>query len=108
MGAPWLVPTSIQYEELINNTKYTWTTKNNINYGKFTSKTDSSKYIFLSTGGYCAEGIYAFGAGSQAHYWSTTYSDSTHALELYFASRSISTNAFPRHWGFPIRPVRQW
>lgn len=46
------MPTREQLIELIANTTYEWTSINGVNGGKFTSKTDSSKYIFLPAAGY--------------------------------------------------------
>ena len=52
MGSPWKMFTQTQGQELIDGTNSTWTTINGVNGRKFTSKTDSSKYIFLPAGGY--------------------------------------------------------
>ena len=52
MGSPWKMFTQAQGQELIDGTNSTWTTINGINGRKFTSKTDTSKYIFLPAGGY--------------------------------------------------------
>ena len=51
MGKPWMMFTKEQAQELIDNTTYEWTTINGVNGRKFTSKTDSSKYIFLPAAG---------------------------------------------------------
>ena len=51
MGEPWMMFTKDQGQELIDHTTSTWTTINGVNGRKFTSKTDSSKYIFLPAGG---------------------------------------------------------
>ena len=48
-GGNWRMPTKDEFESLIENTNYTWETNFNgsgINGGKFTDKTDNSKYIF--------------------------------------------------------------
>ena len=52
MGEPWMMFTKTQGQELIDHTTSTWTSINGVNGRKFTSKTDSSKYIFLPAGGY--------------------------------------------------------
>ena len=52
MGSPWKMFTQAQGQELIDGTNSTWTTINGVNGRKFTSKTDSSKYIFLPAGGF--------------------------------------------------------
>lgn len=55
LGANWMMPTNDQINELFTNTNYEWVTNYNgsgINGGKFISKTDSSKFIFIPAGGY--------------------------------------------------------
>lgn len=54
-GGEWHMPTTTQINELTANTTYTWETNFNgsgINGGKFTSKTDDTKYIFMPAAGY--------------------------------------------------------
>ena len=46
-GGDWHMPTKTQFEQLISGTNYTWETIDNHAGGKFTSKIDSNKYIFL-------------------------------------------------------------
>ena len=41
MGGSWHMPTKEQIQELIDNTKSTWTTKDGVNGRLFTSKTDT-------------------------------------------------------------------
>ena len=51
MGEPLMMFTNEQGQELIDNTTYEWTSLNEINGGKFTSKTNPLTHIFLPAGG---------------------------------------------------------
>lgn len=53
MGGDWRMPTSDELRELLDNTDSEWTTINGVNGRKFTSKTDTSKYIFFPAAGNC-------------------------------------------------------
>ena len=84
--------TKDQGQELIDNTTSEWTSINGVNGRKFTSKTDSSKYIFLPAGGYWYATDHT-SAGSGGYYWSTTYGDSTGACRLSFNSDDLYMNS---------------
>ena len=70
MGSPWKMFTQAQGQELIDGTNSTWTTINGVNGRKFTSKTDSSKYIFLPAGGVWNETNNNW-IGSEGNFWTT-------------------------------------
>lgn len=105
-GGSWHLPTKAQFEELTANTNYTYIAIDGINCGKFTLKTDSSKYIIFPAGGYfdvfwgqCVRRY----ENSMCYYWSSTPS-----YALY--SGGNSPNHFGVAWeertfGYPIRPV---
>ena len=105
MGSPWKMFTQAQGQELINGTNSTWTTINGVNGRKFTSKTDSSKYIFLPAGGMWGNTTHEDPV--TCYYWSTklkSYSDAYYLL-------TSSTNLYisynnHRYFGDSIRPVR--
>ena len=115
MEEPWMMPTDTQGQELIDNTNSEWTTINKIKGCKFTSKVDTSKYIFLSAGGYCK--VNGFGnpacinKGSWGRYWCTKYYDDDDSWYLTFDSSGvgITDSAFTveerRYHGMSIRPV---
>ncbi len=84
-GGAWHMPTSAQYQELIDNTDYEWTTINGVNGTKFTSKTDSTKYVFFPAGGsYSALDYNLNGVGNIGIYFSSTPSSNLDAGVLYF------------------------
>ena len=56
MGGDWHMPTSNQIQELVDNTINTWTTQDGVNGRLFTSKKDSSKFIFIPAAGFACDG----------------------------------------------------
>ena len=98
MGEPWMMFTKDQGQELIDNTTSEWTSINGVNGRKFTSKTDSSKYIFLPSGGFC-DYTSLHNAGSNGCYWSITYNHPSPALAWLI---SISSNSV--YWGYTVYP----
>ena len=55
MGDEWRMPTKTECQELIDNTKHEWVNNYNesgVNGIKFTSKTDTNKYIFIPAAGF--------------------------------------------------------
>ena len=104
-GGLWHMPTRTQLNELTANTNYSWTTINGVNGGKFTSETDSSKYIFLPAAGYFNSGSQS-SAGSYGNYWSSYPDSSSGAYRLSFSSGSKDVNGGSyRYYGFSVRPV---
>ena len=87
MGSPWKMFTQDQGDKLINGTNRIWTTINGVNGYKFTSKTDSSKYIFLpAAGAWVNKNI--SGATTTGYYWSVTFYDDS---IIYFIRLTSST-----------------
>ena len=71
MGSPWKMFTQAQGQQLIDDTNSTWTSINGVNGYKFTSKTDSSKYIFIPAAGFWIDTEYNY-PGIYGYYWTTT------------------------------------
>ena len=118
MGSPWKMFNKKQGQELIDNTNYTWTTINRVNGMKFTSKTDSSKYIFLPAAG---EWLVAEDMNGYEHsdlyntdrgdYWSTVLYDSQDVYSLrvyqgYDPVANMSINSNYRYYGRPVVAVQ--
>ena len=99
--------TQTQGYELIDNTNSEWITLNNVNGRKFTSKTDSSKYIFLPAGGEWWNTNHSY-VGSWGSYWSTMFHGSGLGVHMYFTSSSVHWEGTYGRLGFSIRSVRQW
>ena len=96
MGSDWRMPTLAEVKELINNTTNEWTKVNGVNGYKFTSKADTSKYIFIPTvvvsGGVWSSSLLA--------------SSSNEAWYLYFNSSYCNWNNDGRCYGQSVRGVR--
>lgn len=56
MGGGWHIPTPAQIQELLDNTTTAWTTLDGVSGVTFTSKNDTSKYIFIPAAGCALDG----------------------------------------------------
>lgn len=85
------MPTTEQLTELKAYTNNEWTTINNINGWKFTSKTDTTKYIFIPAAGHFCDGK-QLAEGTDGCIWSNTLYTSGINLTyyLYFTATSSS------------------
>ena len=107
-GGKWRMPTATEFDELLNNCTWTWTTLNGVKGYKVTGKNKgyTDKSIFLP-----AAGCRAYGnlnsAGSSGSYWSssliTSYSDN--AYGLLFSSDYYRRYTYYRFYGHSVRPV---
>ena len=105
MGAPWKMFTSDQGWELINGTNHTWTSINKVNGRKFTSKTDSSKYIFLPAAGW-RSGEYHNGKSTEGQYWSTKHGNLDNAYHISFQSGGYTVTSSTNWLGFSVRAIQ--
>lgn len=109
-GGGWHIPTKEQFEELIENTNYSWETISGSNIAKFTSKTDSSKYIYLPAAGY-ESGPSTYMVGNACFCWASNPYNNPDYPSLYQAynfianSDDIKVNKQDVSVGYPIRPV---
>ena len=105
-GGSWRMPTKAEYEELIYNCTWTWTTQNDVNGYKVTGK--NGNYIFLPAAGY-RFGSSLYTGGDYGYYWSSTpYDDDLYddyAYYLYFGSGGEDVNDNNRYRGHTVRPV---
>ena len=102
MGSPWKMHTNTQARELINGTNHTWTTMNGMNGRKFTSKKDSTKYIFLPAAGYWTYTSF-FEAGSFGYYWTTALTDASSSNILQFYINGVYEANQSRYRGLSVR-----
>ena len=102
------MPTDVEFQELISNTRMEWTQVSDVNGWKFTSKTDTSKYIFIPAAGYRINGS-VFNIGKQCIIWSSSLNPSTldfaYYLGLYSGSYSVGNDG-SRFGGNSVRAVR--
>ena len=108
MGGDWHMPTPDQIRELINtaNTTNTWATQDGINGRLFTSKTDTSKSIFIPAAGSAWDGSVQ-SSGDYGIVWSSMLSSSNvnYGQNLYFYSDNAYLNCGNRGNGFSVRGV---
>ena len=106
MGGDWRMPTKAEIQELIDNTTKEWTKVNGVNGYKFTSKTDTSKYIFIPAAGYCNDGS-VYNVGNYGGVWSSSLNTSNPygAWCLFFGSVSCSMYYDYRCSGQSVRGV---
>ena len=106
-GGTWRMPTQAELQSLKANTNYTWETNFNgsgVNGGKFTDKTDSSKYIFIPATGYYEEGALS-DASSFGYFWSSTPNGGYSAYFLYFLDGNSYVSSQGRYYGLSVRGV---
>lgn len=103
----FVMPTKAQLQELIDETTYTWTTKNGVNGGLFTSKVNSNS-IFVPAAGYCSDGSQYY-VGEYGGLWSSSLYEGYpgNAWNLYFYSGEVGLNnyGYYRCDGLSVRGV---
>ena len=110
MGGDWRMPSPALMEELISETNNVWITNYNssgINGRKFTSKKDTSKYIFIPASGLRDDSSFD-SQGSDATVWSSSlYTPNPNESRfLYFVSTYINADdGSSRQRGMSVRGV---
>ncbi|MBQ3243443.1 MAG: hypothetical protein IJB01_02435 [Bacteroidaceae bacterium] len=106
-GSPWRLPTKAEFQELIDNCTWEWTTQNGINGYKVTSKKNGNS-IFLPAAGW-RYGTSSRDQGSGGDYWSATPDESSagNAYSLGFDEGLRRTFLDRRYGGFSVRPVSE-
>ena len=109
MGGDWRMPTKAEFDELLSGTTNEWIANYNgtgVSGRKFTSKTDTSKYIFIPAAGDCYNGLVG-GVGGDGAVWSSSLNTSTprNAWYLYFDSGSCNMDNYERCDGQTVRGV---
>lgn len=104
-GGSWRLPTKAEFQELIDNCDWTWTTRNgHIGY-KVTSKKNNQS-IFLPAAG-CRDGDTLRNDGERGYYWSSTPYEGYYGYVCYlhFQEGYRSVNEIPSYGGLSVRPV---
>ena len=109
MGGDWRMPSQSDFNELLNGTTNEWVEDFNgtgVNGMKFTSKTDTSKYIFIPAAGYCHNGS-VYNVDYYGYVWSSSLgiSYTADAWYLYFNSGSCYMSYYSRCYGQTVRGV---
>lgn len=105
-GGSWRMPTSDEFQELLNSCTWTWTTKNDVNGYLVTSNKSgfTDRSIFLPAAGYRT--FESLGRpGSEGWYWSSSLNGSYYAWMLGFVSGGYSMGNSQRDYGMTVRPV---
>ena len=109
MGGDWRMPTKADFDELLRGTTNEWATNYNgtgVNGYKFTSKTNTSKYIFIPAAG-VREDSSSFMQGFNGNVWSSSHYTSRpyRAWNLNFRSADVGVSSYNRCDGFVVRGV---
>ena len=104
MGSSWRMPSSGDYQELIDNTTNTWTTVNGVNGRLFTGNNGNT--LFLPASGYCDWGSVGY-VGSYGYYWSSSLDEGGpgSAWYLSFSSGYVYVSYDTRYSGRTVRGV---
>ena len=110
MGSDWRMPTKDEFQELLNNTTNEWIANyegTGVSGRKFTSNTDTSKYIFIPAAGNCRSGS-VYHVGYDGYVW-TSLLPSNHGRAWYLNFNSDSCDMFSseRFNGWSVRGVRK-
>ena len=106
MGGDWRMPTKNECQELYKNTTQSWVTIKGVNGKKFTSKTDTTKYIFIPAAGYYYNGLVSE-VGNNGYIWSSTISSPyNNARFLKFRATTCSASTTERCYGMSVRGVK--
>ena len=104
-GGTWRLPTQKEFQELLDNCTWTWTTQNGHDGYKVTSKKNGNS-IFLPAAG-LRDGTSLYNQGTNGYYWSATSDESNtigaFGLGFDYASRDVSWGE--RYYGISVRPV---
>ena len=108
LGSPWRMPTKKEYDELVDNCTWRWTTQDGVNGCEVKSKKNGNSIFLPAAGSRTRSELY--NAGSWGHYWSSSlrsaYPISNYACVLGFDLGSPDWFGGHRECGFPVRPVR--
>ena len=103
-GGNWRMPTIDEWDELLKNCDWTWTTLNGVN--GYEVKATNGNSIFLPAAGYRFDGV-LFNAGSDGGYWSSSLDTDNPSLtqSVNFYSDYHSTSSDYRYYGQSVRAV---
>ena len=105
LGGKWRMPTIKDWEELLDECTWTWTTQNGVNGARVTGTNGNS--IFLPAAGRGGADLYD--AGSYGYYWSSSLDTGgpNDACFVFFYSDGVRRYGSSRCYGFSVRPVTE-
>ena len=104
MGGDWRVPTCYEYDELFYQTNTGETTLNGVTGIGFTSKTDSSKWIFIPYNGYYLNGSYDDDGGVNFNVL-TSYLDTYPYYAPIYTAYGYLNSSYSRSVGVKVRGI---
>ena len=109
MGGDWRMPTKDEIQELLDNTDNEWVTNYNgtgVKGRKFTSKSNTSKYIFIPAAGNCYRGL-VYSVGRDGDVWSSSLNTTYpyNAWGLHFSADKCNIDYYFRYYSLPVRGV---
>ena len=108
MGGKWRMPSSDEFQELLNNCNIVITDDYNGTGAKgkvFTSKVNGKSVYFPTVGG-CYDSSTNILDGYDGYYWSASWDSSTNAWYLDFSYTGEYLKSFgTRYWGYSVRGV---
>ena len=101
-GAPWRMPSGMEFKELLDYCNTVWTTQNGVNGYLFTSKKNGATLFLPAAGGRVtsSDGSYGLYWSSSLH-WYSSYD--AWALRFYFFK--VGIERYSRFYGLSVRPV---
>lgn len=109
MGGGWRMPTTNDMQELLDYTNHKWTQVNGVNGMKFTSRTDTSKYIFIPAAGNRARSQMTV-VGRVVLVWSSSLNTSKpkYAFCMNISSDNVDMKSYDDRWlGRSVRGVHK-
>ena len=105
-GGDWRIPTQAEFQELVDNTTVTWTTRNGVNGRLFTAANGNS--IFMPAAGYY-NGSSLSNQGNYGATWLSSLNTNNSRFAWYINISSTTNymgNNGRRYYGLTVRPVR--
>lgn len=104
LGAPWRMPSSTEFQELIDNCSHVWTQVNGMNGLLFTSNVNGNTIFFPAAGFY--QGASLADLGTYGKYWTSLYSSQNSAVDFVFNNSEVNASTTnSRRLGYSVRAV---
>lgn len=105
LGSPWRMPSSNEFQELVDSCSSVWTTLNGVVGRLFTSNVNGNTLFFPAAGLFSGTSLNFH--RSRGYYWSSTWRSVESARDMRFESSTLEPQDFNnRIFGFSIRAVR--
>lgn len=107
LGEGWCIPTFEQFDELIRECQWTWTTKNGVN--GYNIKGPNNAVLFMPAAGGLQMQNDSITPNVCGLYWSSSLNTKScdYALKLVFYNGYAGIEVGSRYYGYSIRPVKK-